>query len=75
MTYLALGDMVKVRDYIADVALLLCDSNGQIRDMAKDFFNTCAEKDNVMSNAVPEVISRLSIKKDLSQQSFQEIMR
>jgi hypothetical protein len=75
MTYLALGELVKVRDYIADVAVLLCDPAPSIRDTAKDFFNVCADKDNVLSNAVPEVISRLSTKANLSQPEFQQIMK
>lgn len=75
MGYLALGDMVKIRDSIAEVALCLTSDKVVIRELARDFFDVCAEKDNVISNAVPEVISQLSNRVSLSQLDFQGMMK
>ncbi|XP_021968048.1 condensin complex subunit 1 isoform X1 [Folsomia candida] len=75
MGYLALGDMVKIRDSIAEVALCLTSEKLVIRELARDFFDVCAEKNNVISNAIPEVISQLSNRDGLSQQDFQGIMK
>lgn len=43
--------------------------------MAKDFLNQIAEKDNVLQNSIPDIISRLSAREDIPQTKFQEIMR
>ncbi|OXA58275.1 condensin complex subunit 1 [Folsomia candida] len=75
MGYMALGDMVKIRDSIAEVALCLTSEKLVIRELAQDFFDVCAEKDNVISNAIPEVISQLSNRDGLSQQDFQGVMK
>jgi len=43
--------------------------------MARDFLRECSEKENMLSNAIPDIIARLSNREDIPQASFQEIMK
>ncbi|CAG7730373.1 unnamed protein product [Allacma fusca] len=75
ITFLALNDLVKIREQLTDVAACLTDPNVDVREMAKDLLEQCGEKDNMLSNALPDILSRLSCREDISQESFQQIMK
>ncbi|ODM89760.1 Condensin complex subunit 1 [Orchesella cincta] len=73
--YLALSDLLKVREQLSDTVACLCDESQELREMAKDFINEISEKDNILQNSIPDIISRLSTREDITQEDFRGIMK
>merc|ERR1712129_544341 len=47
LTHLILNDMIKVRDSISEIALLLEDSHASISDLARLFFQELSKKERI----------------------------
>merc|ERR1719320_808362 len=82
LTHLILNDMIKVKDSIADIALLTEDSSAEIADLARLFFRELGKKGNKRKNPIynilPDTISRLSDKNreiPVSDKVFQNVMK
>lgn len=57
---LIMEDMLRVKGTIADVALCIVDECAEIARMTEDFFRALTQKNNVIYNVLPDIISRLS---------------
>jgi len=82
LTHLILNDMIKVKDSIAEIALLLQDKKNEIRDLARLFFQELSKKGNKKKNPIynilPDTISRLSHKErdpPVSDEDFHHVMK
>jgi len=82
LTHLILNDMIKVKDSIADIALLTEDPSAEISDLARLFFRELGKKGNKRKNPIynilPDTISRLSDKNrdiPVKDQVFQNVMK
>jgi condensin complex subunit 1 len=61
LTHLILNDMLKVKNEIAELAILLDDSDLKVSNLAKLFFYELNKKDSkVLYNILPDAISRMS---------------
>jgi condensin complex subunit 1 len=82
LTHLILNDMIKVKDSIADIALLIEDPCAEIADLARLFFQELGKKGNKRKNPIynilPDTISRLSDKNReivVTDKVFQNVMK
>jgi len=76
LTHLILNDMIKVRDSISEIALLLEDSHASISDLARLFFQELSKKGkNPIYNILPDTISRLSNNEQITDETFKYIMK
>jgi len=82
LTHLILNDMIKVKDSIADIALLIEDSSAEIADLARLFFQELGKKGNKRKNPIynilPDTISRLSDKNrkiPVSDRVFENVLK
>eukprot|EP00484_Ammonia_sp_Unknown_P005006 CAMPEP_0197073468 /NCGR_PEP_ID=MMETSP1384-20130603/210621_1 /TAXON_ID=29189 /ORGANISM="Ammonia sp." /LENGTH=1672 /DNA_ID=CAMNT_0042512305 /DNA_START=42 /DNA_END=5060 /DNA_ORIENTATION=- len=76
LTHLILNDMIKVRDSISEIALLLEDPVASISDLARLFFQELSKKGkNPIYNILPDTISRLSNNESVSEKTFKYIMK
>ncbi|GLV35189.1 CAP-D2 condensin subunit [Carabus blaptoides fortunei] len=57
---LIMEDMLRVKGTIADVALCIVDECPEIVRMTEDFFRALTQKNNVIYNVFPDIVSRLS---------------
>ncbi|MES1908400.1 MAG: hypothetical protein MHM6MM_001347 [Cercozoa sp. M6MM] len=77
LSHLLLNDMLKVKDSVAEIALLLCDESPHVRAHVRDFFNRLAAKSrarNTVYNVVPDTISRLSGRPDVTRDMFETVL-
>merc|ERR1719285_1654585 len=82
LTHLILNDMIKVKDSIADIALLIEDPCAEIADLARLFFQELGKKGNKRKNPIynilPDTISRLSDKNrkiPVSDRVFENVLK
>jgi len=76
LTHLILNDMVKVKETISEIAMLLEDKVATIADLARLFFSELSKKGrNPIYNILPDVISRLSADSDrVKPDQFQRVL-
>ncbi|XP_034947565.1 condensin complex subunit 1 [Chelonus insularis] len=53
-------EIIRVKCQISDIALCIVDPDDQIRHIAESFFNELAQKDNILYNTLPDIISKLT---------------
>ena len=75
LTHLILNGMIKGKGQISQIALCTQDSNQKIADLATLFFIELSQKGNEVYNAMPDMISGLSVCCKNSEEIFQKIMR
>ncbi|XP_028984750.1 condensin complex subunit 1 isoform X2 [Betta splendens] len=76
LTQLVLKDVLKVKGQVSEVAVLLIDPEPHITNLALNFFNELASKDNAIYNLLPDIISRLSDpERGMSSEDFNTIMK
>ncbi|KAI1716364.1 non-SMC mitotic condensation complex subunit 1 domain-containing protein [Ditylenchus destructor] len=75
MSHMLLNDLIKVSGRIADLAPCLCDADHQIILLARGFFTEMSKKHNVLYNLMPDIISKLTTNKDLTDEQFQNVMK
>ncbi|KAI1724403.1 non-SMC mitotic condensation complex subunit 1 domain-containing protein [Ditylenchus destructor] len=75
MSHMLLNDLIKVSGRIADLAPCLCDADHQIVLLARGFFTEMSKKHNVLYNLMPDIISKLTTNKDLTDEQFQDVMK
>ncbi|XP_077455126.1 condensin complex subunit 1 [Stigmatopora argus] len=76
LTQLVLKDVLKVKGQISEVAVLLIDPEPHITNLALNFFNELASKDNAIYNLLPDIISRLSDpERGMTSEDFNTIMK
>ncbi|XP_010883274.1 condensin complex subunit 1 [Esox lucius] len=76
LTQLVLKDVLKVKGHVSEVAVLLIDPQTHIANLALNFFNELASKDNAIYNLLPDIISRLSDpERGMNEQDFYTIMK
>lgn len=76
LTQLVLKDVMKVKGQVSEVAALLLDPESHIANLAVNFFNELAAKDNAIYNLLPDIISRLSDpERGMKEEDFSTIMK
>ncbi|KAJ8005172.1 hypothetical protein DPEC_G00143880 [Dallia pectoralis] len=76
LTQLVLKDVLKVKGHVSEVAVLLIDPQTHIANLALNFFNELATKDNAIYNLLPDIISRLSDpERGMNEEEFHTIMK
>uniref|UniRef100_A0A8C9R0G1 Condensin complex subunit 1 n=1 Tax=Scleropages formosus TaxID=113540 RepID=A0A8C9R0G1_SCLFO len=76
LTQLVLKDVLKVKGHVSEVAVLLIDAQPDIANLALNFFNELASKDNAIYNLLPDIISRLSDpERGMNKEDFHTIMK
>ncbi|MCJ8745013.1 hypothetical protein PDJAM_G00125420 [Pangasius djambal] len=76
LTQLVLKDVMKVKGHVSEVAALLLDPEPHISNLAVNFFNELAAKDNAIYNLLPDIISRLSDpERGMKEEDFSTIMK
>ncbi|KAH8279002.1 hypothetical protein KR018_012246 [Drosophila ironensis] len=75
LSHLILNEMIRVKGQIAEVALCIVDENEEIRNITKQSFKEIANKQNILYNVLPDIISRLSdVKLGLDEDKYHAIM-
>ncbi|KAG7329017.1 hypothetical protein KOW79_007191 [Hemibagrus wyckioides] len=76
LTQLVLKDVMKVKGQVSEVAALLLDPEPHIDNLAVNFFNELAAKDNAIYNLLPDIISRLSDpERGMKEEDFSTVMK
>ncbi|KAK3513826.1 hypothetical protein QTP70_028853 [Hemibagrus guttatus] len=76
LTQLVLKDVMKVKGQVSEVAALLLDPEPHIANLAVNFFNELAAKDNAIYNLLPDIISRLSDpERGMKEEDFSAVMK
>ncbi|KAM9439758.1 condensin complex subunit 1 [Clarias gariepinus] len=76
LTQLVLKDVMKVKGQVSEVAALLLDPEPHIANLAVNFFNELAGKDNAIYNLLPDIISRLSDpERGMKEEDFSSVMK
>ncbi|XP_026999057.2 condensin complex subunit 1 isoform X1 [Tachysurus fulvidraco] len=76
LTQLVLKDVMKVKGQVSEVAALLLDPEPHIANLAVNFFNELAAKDNAIYNLLPDIISRLSDpERGMKEEDFSTVMK
>lgn len=60
LAHLISHEMILVRGQISDLAICIVDENLEIKTITQQFFKEIANKSNILYNALPDIISRLS---------------
>lgn len=77
LSHLILNEMIRVKGQISEIALCIEDSNQQIADLARLFFNELNSKGNFLNsifNILPDMISNLFVN-NVPSQTFRSIMK
>merc|ERR1712048_440565 len=78
LTHLILNDMIKIKDFISDIVVLIEDGQDEIRRHARFFFGELSKKSkNHIYNILPDIISRLCSEhsKELDFEVFKKLMK
>eukprot|EP01114_Cavostelium_apophysatum_P020600 TRINITY_DN6951_c0_g1_i3.p1 TRINITY_DN6951_c0_g1~~TRINITY_DN6951_c0_g1_i3.p1 ORF type:complete len:563 (+),score=200.65 TRINITY_DN6951_c0_g1_i3:667-2355(+) len=75
LSHLILNDMIKVKGQISEMALCLEDEDSRISDLAHLFFHELSQKGNAIYNILPDLISGLSVTRDVTEVMFKSIMK
>lgn len=76
LAHLIAHEMILVKGQISDLALCIVDEHDEIRTITGQFFKEIANKSNILYNALPDIISRLSDPNlNLEEGKYQIIMR
>ena len=76
LAHLISHEMILVKGQISDLALCIVDENVEIRTLTEQFFKEIANKSNILYNALPDIISRLSDEKlNLEEEKYHVIMK
>ena len=76
LSHLILHEMIRVKGQIADLAMCIVDSNGEIKNITQQFFKEIANKSNILYNVLPDIISKLSdTSLNLEEEKYRIIMR
>lgn len=75
LSHLILNDMVKVKGQMVGLALRVLDKEERIAELARVFFHELSRKNqNAIYNLLPDTISCLSRRKDLSSGDLKKVM-
>lgn len=76
LSNLILGEMIRVKGQVAQLALCMVDENDLIRADTKQLFKDLSQKGNALYNVMPDILSCLSDSDlDLSEKNFQDIIK
>ncbi|XP_058809169.1 condensin complex subunit 1 [Phymastichus coffea] len=76
LSNLILGEMIRVKGQVAQLALCLVDDNEIIRSDTKQLFKDLSHKGHALYNVMPDILSCLSDSElKLSEKNFQEIIK
>lgn len=76
LAHLISHEMILVKGQISDLALCIVDDTKEIRVITEQFFKEIANKSNILYNALPDIISRLSdVNLNLEETKYQLIMK
>ncbi|OXU31675.1 hypothetical protein TSAR_000716 [Trichomalopsis sarcophagae] len=76
LSNLILGEMIRVKGQVAQLALCMVDENDTIRSDTKQLFKDLSQKGNALYNVMPDILSCLSDSElNLSEKNFQEIIK
>ena len=76
LSNLILGEMIRVKGQVAQLALCLVDENETIKCDTKQLFRDLSQKGNALYNVMPDILSCLSDSElNLPEQNFQEIIK
>lgn len=76
LSNLILGEMIRVKGQVAQLALCLVDDNETIRSDTKQLFKDLSQKGHALYNVMPDILSCLSdAELNLSEKNFQEIIK
>ena len=76
LSNLILGEMIRVKGQVAQLALCMVDKNDTIRLDTKQLFRDLSQKGNALYNVMPDILSCLSDSElKLSEKDFQEIIK
>ncbi|KAL7299993.1 hypothetical protein TKK_0007307 [Trichogramma kaykai] len=76
LSNLILGEMIRVKGQVAQLALCMIDDNDTIRTDTRQLFRDLSQKGNALYNVMPDILSCLSDSDlNLSEKNFQEIIK
>lgn len=76
LSNLILGEMIRVKGQVAQLALCMVDENETIRSDTRQLFKDLSQKGNALYNVMPDILSCLSDSElNLSEKNFQEIIK
>jgi condensin complex subunit 1 len=76
LSNLILGEMIRVKGQVAQLALCMVDENEIIRYDTKQLFKDLSQKGYALYNVMPDILSCLSDSElHLSEENFQEIIK
>lgn len=75
LTHLILNGMVKVKGQIGQMAMCLEDEDVKISNLSRLFFTELSTKDNAIYNNLPDIISNLSNRPELTESQYRSIMK
>lgn len=76
LSHLVLQEMIRVRGQLSDMAKCLVDDSPAIQNVTKAFFKQIANKQNILYNVLPDIISRLSaVDSELEEEKYHIIMK
>ncbi|KAJ8687031.1 hypothetical protein QAD02_022825 [Eretmocerus hayati] len=76
LSNMILGEMIRVKGQVAQLALCMVDENETIRSDTKQLFRDLSHKGNALYNVMPDILSCLSDSElNLSEKNFQEIIK
>merc|ERR1712048_346526 len=78
LTHLILNDMIKIKDFISDIVVLIEDGQEEIKRHARFFFGELSKKSkNHIYNILPDIISRLCSEhsQDIEYDTFKKLMK
>lgn len=69
-------EMIRVKGQMSEMALCIVDSNEELRNDAKQFFQEVSQKGNVLYNILPDILSRLTDNKaDIDEDDLRTILK
>lgn len=76
LSFLILNDLVKVKNQISELAVLVIDADPQVARVSREFFGELGKKGNALYNILPDIISHLSNPNGgIDEESFHSVMR
>ncbi|MES1922092.1 hypothetical protein MHBO_003609 [Bonamia ostreae] len=79
ISHLILNDMIKVKEFISEIALAVTDEKKSVRDLAKLFFQEFSKKGkNPVYNVLPDIVSKFThdkVEKTVFETVLKELIR
>ncbi|KAJ3659541.1 hypothetical protein Zmor_011225 [Zophobas morio] len=72
---LILRSMIRAHSHIAEMAACLIDQNQEVSEMAKNFFERMAQKENNLVNVIPDIFTHLVRVDEVTEEELRYILK